>query len=453
MQATSISERELVKQSMEELCLKEGFADPKAMVQRNLEFLTERIESKTGVLISLSTIKRLINGEFSRLPQIATLNAIAVSLGYENWQAYKVNRSRDSQPKTSHRPDRNEKTFTNAVQTRKSSYKRYFLLGGLTVVAALGLLAILKFRKPGLGNIANAQFSARKTTSNDLPNTVVFNYNVDGVNADSFFIQQSWDRNRRVRVYKNNYTLTDIYYEPGYHKAKLIANEQVIKTVDVSIPTDRWFFSAKERIPRSIPKYIQAGAGIHNGSLQLLPQEILNSQVDMKKENEYAHLYFPSKIEYSSDDYVLKFRIRVNPVNNDFCPYYMAEVFCQNDFMFFTTTPKGCASEIIAQFGENYRSGKTNDFSALASDPKAWQDVELTVKNKKVNIRINNKEVFSTTYQQSAGLITGLGFISNGLVEVDFVEMKTVDGKDIYISGFDTKNPSGIDEVTLRRDP
>ena len=81
MQVTTISERELVKKSMEELCQKEGFADPKAMVQRNLEFLTESIESKTGVLISLSTIKRLINGEFSRLPQIATLNAIASVVG------------------------------------------------------------------------------------------------------------------------------------------------------------------------------------------------------------------------------------------------------------------------------------------------------------------------------------------------------------------------------------
>ena len=122
---------------------------------------------------------------------------------------------------------------------------------------------------------------------------------------------------------------------------------------------------------------------------------------------------------------------KVNPVNNDFCPYSIAKVFCQRDFMFFTTTPKGCASEIITQFGENLRSGKTNDFSALATDPKIWQDIELTVKNKKVSIRMNNKEVFSTTYQQSAGLITGLGFISNGLVQVDFVEVKTIDGKNI----------------------
>ena len=188
---------------------------------------------------------------------------LPVSLGYESWQVYKLNKIRESQAIISNKHDRHEPTLTNRKQTRKSSYKRYFLLGGLTVFATLGLLAILKFRKPGLGNTASAKFSARKTTSNDLPNTVVFSYNIDDVNADSFFIQQSWDRNRRVRIYKNSYTLTDIYYEPGYHKAKLIANDQIIKTVDVSIPTDRWFFYAKEKAPKSLPKYIQAGTGIH----------------------------------------------------------------------------------------------------------------------------------------------------------------------------------------------
>ena len=90
MEVKPISERELVKMAMEELCKKAGFLNSGDMVQRDLEFLAESIESKTGVLISISTIKRLINGEFSRQPQVATLNAIAVFLNYPNWQNYKL---------------------------------------------------------------------------------------------------------------------------------------------------------------------------------------------------------------------------------------------------------------------------------------------------------------------------------------------------------------------------
>jgi len=104
--------------------------------------------------------------------------------------------------------------------------------------------------------------------------------------------------------------------------------------------------------------------------------------------------------------------------------------------MFFKSTPKGCSSEAKAQFGETILNGKTNDLSNLGMDVKEWQDVEIIVKDKKVTIRINNTEVLTTQYQQSSGMITGLGFISNGLPEVDSVSLKTLDGKDIYLNDF-----------------
>lgn len=431
MQAKTIDERELVKICMAELCKKAGFTDAETMVQRDLGFLCESIESRTGVLISLSTIRRLFNGQFSRLPQIATLDAIARFSGYSNWQHFKLEKSAAppgapapasfAQP-TPAPPSPSRKNFARA---------RFFLLGGGLLVATLGLLAIRKIGKPRLGNLETAQFSFGKTTRNDLPNTVVFRYNIDEVNADSFFIQQSWDKNRRVRIYKHNYTLTDIYYEPGYHVAKLIANDQIIKTADVSIPTDRWVFYTQKSLG-SQPKYIFPANAFSNGDLQLTAGDLSASKIDPQKGNKYLMVYFPGRIEGNSDNFTLTFRIKVNEWSNDLCPYFMPEVFCQRNFMYFTSTLKGCTSELQAQFGENHLSGKTYDFSALGANVRAWQNVELTVKNKVVSIRINGKDAFSATYRQSCGLITGLGFISNELCEVDGVELKTLDGKSIY---------------------
>ena len=435
MQAKTVSERELVILSVEDLCRQAGFGHPGNMVQRDLEYVSDSIASKTGVNISLSTLKRLINGEFARLPQIATLNAIAAFLDCANWHEYKIKKTleiRNDQPEVAETMDSKPREYSRS----RKAFFRYSIVGILVVFISLSLVAILTFQKPGPRNIDKAEFSARKTTSNELPNSVVFNYNIDKVIADSFFIQQSWDKNRRVRIYKNNYTLTDIYYEPGYHTARLIANDQIIKTIDVSIPTDRWLFYSKEKTAKPQPVYINAGSGVHNGSLQLLPEQITNSQIDLQKKNEYISVYFPGKIESNSDNFILKFRIRVNLVNTDPCPYFMTEVFCQRNFMYFISTRKGCASEMIAQFGENLQSGKKHDLSALANEPNRWQDVELLLKDKKVTIRMNDQLVFSTSYQQAAGLITGLGFMSNNLVEVDFVELKTLDGKDVYTSDF-----------------
>ncbi len=82
-------------------------------------------------------------------------------------------------------------------------------------------------------------------------------------------------------------------------------------------------------------------------------------------------------------------------------------------------------------------NGKTHDLSGLGTNVKEWQDVEIVVKDKKATIRINKKEVLSAGYDQSSGMITGLGFLSNGFPEVDFVTLKTLDGKEIYNNNFD----------------
>jgi hypothetical protein len=444
MQTRTIPERELVTICMGELCKKAGFPDTERLVQRDLQFLSDSIETQTGVLISLSTIRRLLNGEFSRLPQIATLDAIAKFSGYPNWQGFK-NKAPDTsaapparQPQGDDSPrDVHPPGPGTLPRGRRPVFTtaRLLLSGALLLLAALGLLAIRKAGKPRPGNLSAAQFSAVKVTSNDLPNTVIFRYDVENVTADSFFIQQSWDRNRRVRIDKHSHTLTDIYYEPGYHVAKLIANDQIIKTIDVSIPTDRWFFYAKEK-HSSRPTYISS-KGIRNGSLQLTKEDLLNSQVDIQKAHLYFQVWYPSKIEGLSDNFVLKFRIRVNELNNDLCPWFVGEVFGQRNFMYFTSSLKGCTSELRSQYGEKLFDGKTYDFSALGADVRTWQNVELTIRNKVVNININGVKAFSAAYDQSCGLITGLGFISNELAEVDSVNLTTLDGKTIYRNDFD----------------
>jgi hypothetical protein len=432
MQAKLIAEQELVKQCMDAVCRKAGFADSSKLIQRDLEFLCDSIESKTGVLISLSTIRRLLQGQFSRQPQAATLNAIANFIGYQNWQDLKLNKN--PEPRVVNSVEAKEEKLTKKVFP-----VRLAVLTSILVFAAVGLFAALRKTKHKPAHFEKAAFSVRKTTQNDLPNTVVFNYNVEDVVADSFFIQQSWDKRRRVKIDKNKHTLTDIYYEPGYHVAKLIANDEVIKTMDVSIPTDRWFFYAREKsFSTKPPVYISpTDSGIKNGSLLLNKEDVIKTGLNVQGENQYIQVYFPTRIEYSSDNFILHCRIRVKQLTNVFCPYFMCEVFCQRNFIFFTSSPKGCASEMMVQFGENFLSGKANDFSGIATNVNEWQDVVITIENRKAKIRINDKEVFSTQYNQSSGLITGLGFISNGLPEVDFVSLQTLDGKNIYSNDFE----------------
>lgn len=434
MQANQLSDHQLVENGMKALCAKAGYSDPAALVQRDLQTLADGIETKTGVLISLSTMKRLQNGQFSRLPQISTLNAIAQYLDYPNWQAFCAIQKPAPQKPVQEPATQKPATQEPTPQKPPKEKRRIIIPLSLLLLATLALLAVrLIHNAPA--NFDKAQFSATKVTGNDIPNSVVFHYNIDDVNADSFFIQQSWDKSRRVRIYKKKYTLTDIYYEPGYHIAKLFAGDKIIKTIPVSIPTDRWFFSAREQFFKGKIAYInQAKAS------GLTTQDLIANNIDPKRYNAYMQLYFPSEIKYSSDDFTLHCRIKVNDVNNANCPLLMTEIYCQRYFMYFQTTPKGCTSELTAQFGDTIFNGKTQDLSALGSNIDTWQNLDLTVKNHQATISFNGIKAFSTPYNASCGLITGLGFIANGLCAVDSVCLRTGDGHIIFPTFKPTNN-------------
>jgi len=423
-----MNEQEIVKESLLEIFRKNGYLDASLMTQRHFEHIGDEIEKKSGILISGTTIRRLSNGEFSRLPQIATLNAIATYFNFKTWQEYKSS----LKPK--------EKNVEEKIKTKAS--ERHLkvpiqLRWGLLVVPVFIAGYYIYPKKSPFKNLDKATFSVHKNTNNDLPNTVVFNYNIDEVVADSFFIQQSWDKNRRVRIYKNSHTITDIYYEPGYHVAKLIANDSIIKTVDISIPTDKWFFYTNEYKVNYNTEYIKTDNFIKNGSLALTPDEIRNNKIETDKEKIYLYSFFPGKLEVNSDNYALKTKIRMKEIRNNFCPYITLEVYCQKCFMMIKSTPKGCASESLILFGEKEIGGKENDLASIAYDVTQWTDVEVIVKNKHVVIKINGKECFSTNYVNSCNLITGLAFISNGLCEVDQVELAGLDGKVLYKNDFE----------------
>lgn len=429
LQHRNMSEQELVKLCLTEVFLSNGYADPHSLAQRDYENVSQAIEAKTGILISISTLKRLLKGDFARLPQVATLNAISRYLGYQHWQDYRST-VKSTIPVEGITPPRRR------FMLQRSLPKTLLYPSIFSLLFVLFITSRSSLKDVGAG-LEGAQFSVKKVTANDLPNTVVFSYNVDDIEADSFFIQQSWDKKRRVRVYKKQHTLTDIYYEPGYHTAKLIANDVVIKTLGVSIPTKDWFFYTKKHFPRGIPDYIHPKQSTQNGELGLQASDLVQYGLKVGEENNYVYTYFPSSWPVHSDNYVFKTRVRVQELKKNPCPFLMLEVFCQQHFMYFISMPRGCSSECKLQFGDLILDGKTTDLSALGADVTDWMEVKIEVRNRHVAIYYGDNLVYTCNYSKSAGRITGIGFISNGLCKVDDIELKDLNGAFFYQNDFE----------------
>ncbi|HZB13254.1 MAG TPA: hypothetical protein VE467_09515, partial [Chryseolinea sp.] len=57
--------------------------------QRDLEYLSNLIEEKSRVKLSISTLKRLWKGDLQQLPHPSTLDALVSILDFKDWQAFK----------------------------------------------------------------------------------------------------------------------------------------------------------------------------------------------------------------------------------------------------------------------------------------------------------------------------------------------------------------------------
>ena len=417
-----MDEQTIIKTSIIEIFESNGYSDLTSMTQRDFDHIGEQLRQKSGILISGITVKRLAYGEFSRLPQTATLNAIANYFNYKTWQDYKAD-------KIKNRPEK------EPVKKVRQKFSIKYLSIPVAIIIVVGIY-IFGTTKGTVKNAESAAFSFRKNTSNDIPNSVVFSYNIDDVQADSFFIQQSWDKNRRIRIYKNKYTLTDIYYEPGYHIARLIANDSAIRAVDVSIPTDGWFFYAIDNIANYTPEYIKTDRFVNNGRLGLTVEQLLDNSIDVNKDKRYHYVYFPSQMNVPSDHFKFKTRVRMREVRPSTCPYIEVELYCQRSFMIMKSTTNGCAHNALIQFGEQVMQGSDNDLLPISFDVSQWTDIEIIVKDKLATVKVNDKEVFSTRFVTDTKYLAGLGYISNGLCEVDKAELISLDGKVRYKNEF-----------------
>jgi hypothetical protein len=169
--------------------------------------------------------------------------------------------------------------------------------------------------------------------------------------------------------------------------------------------------------------------------LGLSVQQVKENSIDITKDKLYHYTYFPSDLTVKSNNFRLKTRIRMNEIRNNLCPTITIELFCQGLFVLMKTTNKGCANKVSLLLDREVKGNET-DLSALTFDVTQWTDVEITSVNNIVSIYLNNKKVYAAPSFDRIRYISGLAFMSNGLCEVDNVELVGLDGKVVYKNQF-----------------
>lgn len=424
---------ELCKKQLEE---KFSFGNGHGYSQKDLELLSSYLVEEKGLYISLSTLKRLWKNSFKQGPQLATLNALAMTLDYSNWQDFKLkNKKLEVQQENSNINPKND--------TKHISSKPWKL--GLLLVFVLAVILVLFFlrNKKESNRISKSDifingpviFETGKTLSQGVPNTFIFNYDVSKVLADSFFIQQSWNEWKKEKIDPKGSVFTSIYYESGFHRARLIANDSTIAMQPIHILSDGWephiyYDSSNKEFINFIGESF-----VNEGRLHLSRDLLSKKNVDTTK-HFITRVGHSMNYEVSSNNFEFYTRVKVDKINNSNCPWFNILIITEKNAFNIELVQKGCEAYASYHIGEIRRNGKDNDLSLLGQNVFEWQEIGLHVRDKNVKISINGEFAFFEKFEQDFGKIMGLTFIFEGKGSIDYVKLSDTQGNISFKDSF-----------------
>lgn len=393
---------------------------------RDLEYLADAIEEKSGIKLSISTLQRLWKKNYDQTPHPSTLQALVSLLGYKDWQEFKLEKVNG---------------LENESIVKRKKYKPFSSpwLALPALVAFIILFWLIAFRrasskmKPRVKGAAT--FTGNKTVAQGVPNTVIFHYDVSQVEADSFFFQQSWNEMEKVKINPKEHYYSNIYYYPGFHRAKLIANDSVIKRFKVHITTDGWLPLVRRSFEDSMPMQIKKKPPPINGALHITQKDFSTS--DLNTKNFILSYFNVREFENTySDNFSVDTRIKCDSNNAIPCPLFELTIICEEHIFYVDLAGKGCERNIGIKMGEVYHDGMNSDLSALGRELYQWQHLRIQVMNKQATIYLDEQLVHTLHFKNDFGKIAGLAFNFSGTGAIDYVKLKNGENKIVYEDDF-----------------
>ena len=430
------SSEEQLKENCKQLIEgKLGWGSSNQWTNQDFDLLSEKIFEVTGIALSQTTLKRIWGKvKYDSAPTVTTLNTLARFIGFENWRDFRQKQKLPAEAAVSDEPVKKPETATE--RSRKP-----FLFPAIAI--GLTLMSILSWNF--FSNKQNAkkenvpagayQFSSKKMILRGVPNSVVFEYDASKSVADSIFIQQSWDNRLRTRVPKDQHLHTSIYYYPGFFKAKLLADDKIVKEHDIFIQTDGWL-PLIEQDP--VPLYFKKEEAVTGGRLALSPEKIKSQNVHM--EPSVPYVYYANVREFgdlASDNFIFETSLR-----NDFregagvCQKSEIRLLTEGSMISIPLSSKGCISENNLFCLGHYIKGNENDLSGFGVDFDHFVKLRFAIKNGKADFFVDDKMVYHLDGITSGSKIKGIIFRFQGTGSVDWVKLSKGDGITVYEDEF-----------------
>jgi len=407
---------------------------------RHQEFLTlsDKILDKTGVALSVNTLKRLWGKvAYEHKPNATTLDALAKFVGYDNWMQFIASHEGLDQPDALLTP-----VERKPVTIRKRMVETV-ILEPIFAIGIMGLIMIISYdwwrfaERPLHGKaFPKIEFSSNKVVDG-LPNTVIFNYNVSSVAAEQYFIQQSWDKRRRFQIDPTRREATSVYYYPGYWRAKILADTIVLSEHDLLVSSNGWLLTLDTE-PR--PRYFLPEDQALDSALSV-DENIFEESIQGFKVLPWFTAHYVDDFDLEMDDLQLEFTVK-NDYRSGLTPCQNIQIMALGSEGFFSVPlcNRGCIGEVRLRFSDKIKEGRDNNLSAFGRNMEQWQNLKIIVVDKNVNIYLDDTLVENLSYTESAGLFYGVRIKFRGQGYINSVRVKSTNDSGSIVDLFPVKS-------------
>ncbi len=375
--------------------------------------LSEKIFEKCHVVLSPVTLKRFWGVvAHEGHPSISTLDTLAQFIDYENWRVFKLS-SVPVRPKT--------RIFSQI--SRKSLY---VTMGFFLAVVTFMLIANSSPENPKRFEVVS--FSSRPV-SNSYPNSVVFDFDLNGIDSDDLLIQQYWDEGKTISINKDQTQATAIYYFPGYFRAKMVVDGEVVKQHDLFLRSNGWLGTIEYE---PVPKYFNPIVINENG---MTYPEALAGEIQSSAEPLVSVYHYINDLgNVSGDNFTLKTTMKSDWGDKwAVCQTSWIYIIGSGGAMIIPFSRTGCSSDNELMLNDVYISGKEQDLSAFGTDLSEFKDVEIAVRDQQISVSIQGMEIYKGAYKSSMGRLVGVRYKFLGLGTVDSFTLLDQGGQNVEL--------------------
>ena len=452
----------------------------------DFEKLSEAIEEATGVMLSVTTLKRLWGKlKYTNMPATTTLNTLAQFAGYADWREFKrliaplpgaFPSTREAGGNGSLPGDigtgadatlANTVTGASAGDNAASANTATGVLAGdtatpvnaapghmpagnitsnqavyghptagagtsplispvsaprkrrrwtywLLALLPLGILIyalLLSNTKPGKPlNTNDFSFSSNKIVREGVPNSVIFNYNAAAAGKDSVFISQSWDIRRKIPVPAKENTFTTIYYTPGYFRAKLMVNKQIVKEHDLMIGSGGWLALVEQQ--PGTPLYFRKNEVLKGNCVEV--DETLLSQYHLPLQPDppalcffYVQSFGDLRNDHFTFETTLKSGFRQGTAA---CQRVEVMILCKNDVIVIPLCAPGCVGELALFAAGTTINSRNTDLSKFGANLTEWVKLRVVAQNRHMQFYVNDSSAAELTFANPPSDIVGVQY-------------------------------------------